>query len=899
LITGLALGLAANPAVGYDFYWDGNGQSPPSGYFNDPLNWNAYPYVPDWNDTAHFDLASAYYVTFDEDVETLNLMIERGNPIFVLESGTENPVYTLGEDLSVELGLLYLSSVDMSITDELRGFDGGYLNVQTAGAGPPSYTPSAVSAAKLWVNDGDLVVDEGASVSINGSGGGDFRIGYGDYEPGQMFISEGGQVTSAGDVRLGYYYFSEGLVAVSGAGSTLSAAGWLSVGDYIGQGQLTIEEGGHVACADASFNRGSTTVTGAGSTCVIADWLAIGYSSQAELVIADGGVVSNSDGCMGCIYLGEPENPWGMGDVTVEGVGSTWTIAGSFDVAGAAGVPGGIGELTVRDGGTVEVGDTLTVWDSDEVANQGTVNVEGGLLRAGEIDLSSGTLNLSGGRIIADVLDACVSDATFNFTGGKLSVGEYHTNMVNQGGTLAPGDPIGVTYVGLRYTQDAGKLQIEITGPDPNQNEYDRVIVGHTARLNGGDLEVVFRGYVPGPDDEFVILTANAGIEGEFDNAARYVDIVNGGGARIVYSRGNSITLSDYQYRFPCKLAANTTGQDGSNFVGPPDNHYAGITDQHVDYDLGALCILDGEGPDFNVYELAAHGVEFDQIDVLVSADGVTWISVKPTEGPVVRIPGDEGHTDDAFARSYDLAGSGLAVVRYVRVKGTWYTGGNGFDLDAIGAVHVDMWCFPSSLSANTTGQDDAIFIGPPDDQWVGIGGQIVEYDLGDLPVIDKDGPDFNIYEVDFGGPDFHLMDVLVSADGLSWVSVDSTEGPVERIPGDEAHSDDAFARSYDLAGSGLSAARYIRIDGEGDGPAGGSAGFDLDAIGAIHVPPAWLYQGDLDGDGDVDLGDLTELLAHYGMTQGATYEDGDLDGDGDVDLSDLTNLLANYGAGS
>jgi hypothetical protein len=53
---------------------------------------------------------------------------------------------------------------------------------------------------------------------------------------------------------------------------------------------------------------------------------------------------------------------------------------------------------------------------------------------------------------------------------------------------------------------------------------------------------------------------------------------------------------------------------------------------------------------------------------------------------------------------------------------------------------------------------------------------------------------------------------------------------------------------------------------------------------------------GDLDGDGDVDLSDLAIVLANYGTTEGATYQDGDLDGDGDVDLADLAALLANYG---
>jgi hypothetical protein len=72
--------------------------------------------------------------------------------------------------------------------------------------------------------------------------------------------------------------------------------------------------------------------------------------------------------------------------------------------------------------------------------------------------------------------------------------------------------------------------------------------------------------------------------------------------------------------------------------------------------------------------------------------------------------------------------------------------------------------------------------------------------------------------------------------------------------------------------------------------------GWNIDdiEIWAVGMGPA--CPGDLDGDDDVDLADLSILLAHYGLTGGAEYEDGDLDGDGDVDLADLSALLAVYG---
>ena len=51
----------------------------------------------------------------------------------------------------------------------------------------------------------------------------------------------------------------------------------------------------------------------------------------------------------------------------------------------------------------------------------------------------------------------------------------------------------------------------------------------------------------------------------------------------------------------------------------------------------------------------------------------------------------------------------------------------------------------------------------------------------------------------------------------------------------------------------------------------------------------------DLNGDGEIDIFDLAELLGHYGDTD-VTYENGDMDEDGDVDLADLAEMLGVYG---
>ncbi len=72
----------------------------------------------------------------------------------------------------------------------------------------------------------------------------------------------------------------------------------------------------------------------------------------------------------------------------------------------------------------------------------------------------------------------------------------------------------------------------------------------------------------------------------------------------------------------------------------------------------------------------------------------------------------------------------------------------------------------------------------------------------------------------------------------------------------------------------------------------------EIHNVGVLAWPFESAVEGDVDGDGDVDLTDLSALLAAYGTCEGdpGYNADADFDGDGCITLVDLAILLANYG---
>ncbi len=182
--------------------------------------------------------------------------------------------------------------------------------------------------------------------------------------------------------------------------------------------------------------------------------------------------------------------------------------------------------------------------------------------------------------------------------------------------------------------------------------------------------------------------------------------------------------------------------------------------------------------------------------------------------------------------------------------------------LTTASALAADAY-FPSALFENTTGFADSLFLGAPNGSsgnggsaWVGIGGKVVTFEFTEFRIFDGPGNDINVYEVDFGANEFSAADFSFSQDGVNFFLVDGSIAAIVPVDNDPGHVDDAFARSFDLFGTGLAWARYFRIDGGGTGVAGGTNGFDLDAVGAVNyetapvpVPAAvWLFGSALAG---------------------------------------------------
>lgn len=135
--------------------------------------------------------------------------------------------------------------------------------------------------------------------------------------------------------------------------------------------------------------------------------------------------------------------------------------------------------------------------------------------------------------------------------------------------------------------------------------------------------------------------------------------------------------------------------------------------------------------------------------------------------------------------------------------------------LHVVGVKNPNLPC-ANCNAANVLGAPDSVTCS------LGVGGSI-DLQLG-VPILDGPGPDLAIWEgvcFSSGGAPRETADVFVSFNGVDWKPVGAI-GP------------DTASQLIDIAGKGLSGARYVRIFDTGRTVDSAAPGFDLDAITVI-----------------------------------------------------------------
>ncbi len=158
----------------------------------------------------------------------------------------------------------------------------------------------------------------------------------------------------------------------------------------------------------------------------------------------------------------------------------------------------------------------------------GTFTVDGDITLGTGTSLSKGAINLSAGTLAADSITQGVGTGIMNFTGGTLHVDAFGSearpfDLVQAGGTLAPGDSPGMTTIYGDYTMNAGALEIEINGLDQGDQGlvgdagdeigYDHVLVDGDASLTGNLNVLLLDDFAPELGSHFDVLQTTGSLD--------------------------------------------------------------------------------------------------------------------------------------------------------------------------------------------------------------------------------------------------------------------------------------------------------------------------------------------------------------------------------------------------
>ncbi|WP_052726328.1 autotransporter outer membrane beta-barrel domain-containing protein [Devosia epidermidihirudinis] len=403
---------------------------------------------------------------------------------------------------------------DLHIGDEGRGT----LNVTQGGKVVTSGRIDVGSAAPNGdgvFGHGDIVISDGGTVSsysatlgVEGYGealltsGGSWTVTdqftIGSYARGVLNVENGASVTShQGYVGAGPT--GDGTVVVKGTGSSWEMIGSsLTVGNH-GVGVVSVDDGGRVfakggvylGASDVSAV-GTLNVLGTSSSRGVVETSGFAGGRGTANVTLDGGIIratgDNANffrnygaqkitlGTSGGIFdtngfnIDIAPEITGAGGLTKDGLG-TLTLTGSNSYGGGTTISAGT--LQLGNGGTsgsisgnVANSGIVAFNRSDLVTFGGTIAGTGGVQQvgAGHTTLTGDNSGLTGvSGIYNGILTVKdVLGGTLEVRGGRLQgTGQVGSTTNFAGGTIAPGNSIGVLTVAGDYTSSGGRLEIE------------------------------------------------------------------------------------------------------------------------------------------------------------------------------------------------------------------------------------------------------------------------------------------------------------------------------------------------------------------------------------------------------------------------------------------------------
>jgi T5SS/PEP-CTERM-associated repeat protein len=410
---------------------------------------------------------------------------------------------------------------------------------------------------------------------------------------GTLRVSEGGRFVNNGSLIIGRQFGAVGEVEVRGLDSQLTTF-QTDVGDS-GDGTLRILEGGHATSSgqtvlgDNANSRGVVLVDGDGSRWEISGALDVGDFGEAQLTIANSGVVRTSS----------VARVAALGRITLDG--------GRLEIAG---LPVGLQNSGVIDGnGTIEV---PTANNGGRIRPQGpeVLLFTGTLNNSGLIDVQSGILEVAGPTISNNDIharDGAVlrfrGTGLDNNAGGQLAITSGNVDVfglitndfgaeIAVGGSAVAVFHDAVTNNGTLFVQPGGRiLMLENLGFAPTAilslplaaSGPGQVDVVGTAQL-AGNLDITLTGgFVPQPGDQFTLLHSG-GLGGTtFDSVT--------GGAASGLQFFPTYTPTDVRI-FTTALGERTWGVDARGQTSVDSNWFGGVAPSGVNESIAFTTVI-------------------------------------------------------------------------------------------------------------------------------------------------------------------------------------------------------------------------------------------------------------------------------------------------------------------